>query len=204
MPGRGTLLVLLTAQTLFFAIIGLALWVLSGRPARSFVTFGSDEFVAGGLLAAVLVVLAAATFYGLPKLAEYLVRAQADNFAFLEKPLPFPAVIWVSLGAGIGEEALFRGGVQTLAGDHIAAPLAIAFAAALFAVVHFAKPTVAAIIFAIGAVFGCVYWITGSLLAVMLAHALYDVFALWYVQKEMHRLRVFAAKEVSNDETITE
>ena len=38
----------------------------------------------------------------------------------------------------------------------------------------------------------------------MLAHALYDVFALWYVQKEMHRLRVFAAKEVSNDETITE
>ena len=70
--------------------------------------------------------------------------------------------------------------------------------------VHFAKPLVAAIIFVIGVVFGCVYWITDSLLAVMVGHALYDVFALWYVQKEMHRLDVFSGKEVSNDETITE
>ena len=192
MPSRATLLLLLTGQTLFFAAIGLGLWVISGRAALSFVTFGIDQLAHGALLAGVLVAVAAAVYYGLPKVSEYLVRTQAKNFAFLEKPLPFPAIVWVSLGAGIGEEALFRGGVQTLAADYVGMPLAIAIAAALFAVVHFARPLIAAIIFAIGVVFGCVFWITGSLLTVMLAHALYDVFALWYVQKEMHRLRVFA------------
>lgn len=191
MPGRATLLLLLTGQTLFFAAIGLGLWVISGRPPQSFVTFGIDQLANGALLAGVLVAVAAAVYYGLPKVSEYLVRTQAKNFAFLEKPLPFPAIVWVSLGAGIGEEALFRGGVQTLAADYVGMPLAISIAAALFAVVHFARPLIAAIIFAIGVVFGCVFWITGSLLTVILAHALYDVFALWYVQKEMHRLRVF-------------
>ncbi len=195
MPGRATLLLLLTGQTLLFGAIGLGLWVFSGRPAQSFLTFGKDQLGNGVLLAGVLVVLAAVVYMGMPKVSEYLVQAQAKNFAFLEKPLPFPAIIWVSLGAGIGEEALFRGGVQTLAGDYVGAPLAIALAAGVFAIVHFAKPLIAAIIFAIGIVFGCVFWITGSLLTVMVAHALYDVFALWYVQKEMHRLRVFAGDE---------
>ena len=201
MPGRATLLALLTGQTLFFTAVGLALWTLSGRPARSFVTFGQDEFLIGALLAGVLVLLASATFYGLPKVSEYLIRAQAENFAFLEKPMPFPAIVWISLGAGIGEEALFRAGVQTLATDYVGAPLAIALGAALFAVVHFAKPAVAAIILVIGVLFGCVYWITGSLLAVMIGHALYDVFALWYVQKEMHRLGVFGQDEKPTSST---
>lgn len=201
MPGRATLLLLLTGQTLLFAAIGLGLWIVSGRPARSFVSFGADELAAGALLAGVLVALAAAVYYGLPKVSEYLVRTQAKNFAFLEKPLPFPGIVWMSLGAGIGEEALFRGGVQTLAADYVGMPLAIAFAAALFAVVHFARPLIAAIIFTVGVVFGCVFWITGSLLTVMVAHALYDVFALWYVQKELHRLRVFAGDGASAEAT---
>ncbi|MEL7689610.1 CPBP family intramembrane glutamic endopeptidase [Citromicrobium bathyomarinum] len=204
MPGRATLLLLLTGQTLLFTAIGVGLWVVSGRPARSFVTFGADEFAAGASLAGVLVVLAAAVYYGLPKVSEYLVQAQAKNFAFLEKRLPLPAIVWVALGAGIGEEALFRGGVQTIAADYVGMPLAIAFAAALFAVVHFARPLIAAVIFAIGIVFGSVFWITGSLLTVMVAHALYDVFALWYVQKEMHRLGVFAGEEGISAETTSD
>ena len=96
----------------------------------------------------------------------------------------------VSLGAGIGEEALFRGGVQTLAGEYMPAPLAVLVASALFAFVHMAKPPIAAIIFSIGVLFGTIYWQTGSLLMVMIGHALYDVFAIWYLQKEMHRLGV--------------
>ncbi|MBD59861.1 MAG: CPBP family intramembrane metalloprotease [Citromicrobium sp.] len=195
MPGRFSILALLSAQTLAFTLIGLALWWVSGRPLGSFVSFDTDEVAIGLALAGVLVALAALTFYGLPRISEHLIRAQADNFSFLADPLPFWAVVIVSLGAGIGEEALFRAGVQTLAADYVGAPLAILLAAALFALVHFSKPVVGVLIFLIGAVFGLVYWQTGSLLAVALAHALYDVFALWYVQKEMHRLGVFDRKE---------
>mgnify|MGYP000100173712 CR=1 FL=1 len=188
---------LMLAQTAGFVAAGLGLWIWSGRSASAFVSFGWHEFALGLALAGALIAIAAATFFGLPKLSEYLVRAQAPNLAFLERPLPFWAVVWISLGAGVGEEALFRGGVQTLAGDYLGVPLAIAFASALFAVVHFAKPLVAAIIFAIGVLFGCIYWLSDSLLAVMIGHALYDVFALWYVQKEMHRLAVFEPKTES-------
>ena len=60
MPGRATLLLLLTGQTLFFAAIGLGLWVISGRPPQSFVTFGIDQLANGALLAGVLVAGAAA------------------------------------------------------------------------------------------------------------------------------------------------
>ena len=60
MPGRATLLLLLTGQTLFFAAIGLGLWVISGRPPQSFVTFGIDQLANGALLAGVLVAVAAA------------------------------------------------------------------------------------------------------------------------------------------------
>ena len=192
MPGRAALLGLMGLQTVFLLIIGLALWSLSGRSTSGFVTFGGDEMLLGLGLAAILVVIGAAGYYGFPRLSDYLVRAQAKTYAFLENPLPLWAIGLVSIGAGVGEEALFRGGVQTLAADYVGMPVAIVIASALFAVVHFAKPLIATIIFVIGAVFGVIYWQTGSLLAVMIAHALYDVFALWYVQKEMHRLGVFA------------
>ena len=194
MPGRIALLGLLTAQTTVFVALGVLLWWFSGRPPAEMIGVDQRQILQGLALAIGLVMLAMATFYGLPKLSEHLVRAQADNFTFLENPLPLWAIVWISLGAGIGEEALFRGGVQTLAGDYLGAPLAILIGASLFAIVHFAKPLVAAIIFAIGALFGVVYWATDSLLAVMIGHALYDVFALWYVQKEMHRLGVFDRK----------
>ena len=40
----------------------------------------------------------------------------------------------------------------------------------------------------VGATFGAVYWLTGSLLAVMIGHALYDIWALKYLHGEFVRL----------------
>jgi membrane protease YdiL (CAAX protease family) len=57
--------------------------------------------------------------------------------------------------------------------------------------VHWAKPLVAFLIAVIGLIFAGAYLATGSLLAVMIGHAVYDVWALWFLQEEMHRLRVF-------------
>ena len=70
MPGRAALLGLMGLQTVFFLIIGLALWSLSGRSTSGFVTFGSDEMLLGLGLAAILVVIGAAGYYGFPTLSE--------------------------------------------------------------------------------------------------------------------------------------
>ena len=49
----------------------------------------------------------------------------------------------------------------------------------------------------IGCLFGVVYWQTESLLTVMVAHAVYDVYALWALQNAMHELGVFDEEPIS-------
>lgn len=185
-------LALLVVQMAVFAVIGLALWSASGRLIADFATFSRADITGGVALAGAMIVLAALVLYGFPRLSEALVRAQAEGLAFLKVPLSLWGIVLLSLCAGIGEEALFRAGIQTLLADHIGTFPAIGVAAGLFALVHLAKPLVSALIFLIGALFGYVYATTGSLTTVALGHALYDVFALWYVQGELHRLALFA------------
>lgn len=96
-------------------------------------------------------------------------------------------ILLLAAAAGIGEEALFRGGLQTFASDHLPAAAAILLSAALFAALHPISVGIVAMVFAIGLLFGIIYEVTGSLLGVMLAHAAYDVWALAIVQRELAR-----------------
>lgn len=178
-------------QAVFFTAIALALWRMAGRSEWKFVTFSFGETGNGLLLAIALIALSAGLAKTFPRYAEWLIRSQARNYSFLKNRISIGAIIFISLCAGIGEEALFRGGLQTLLGDFLPLPLALALASALFALIHFAQPLNSALIFIIGCLFGVVYWQTESLLTVMVAHAVYDVYALWALQKAMHELGLF-------------
>lgn len=188
----GTLLGALTCQTILFIAIGLGLWIWSGRKTDGFLRLDSNDAIGGILLGLAFITLAKLLLRAMPRVAEKLVRMQADTYAFLEKPLPLRGIIWISLCAGAGEEALFRAGLQSWIGDIAGAPVAIVLASAAFAFIHFGKPIITVLLFAIGAIFGVVYHLTGSLLLVAIGHAIYDIFALSYLQRELHRLEVFA------------
>lgn len=187
----GKVLALIGVQALSFVTIGAALWTLADRPLGTFVTTSLIETCQGLLLALALIAVFGALGRAFPRYAEWLVRSQARQYPFLKNRISITAIIFISLCAGIGEEALFRGGIQTVLGDYLPIPLALALAAALFALIHFAQPVISALIFVIGCLFGAVYWHTGSLLTVMIGHAVYDIYALWAVQETMHRLGVF-------------
>ena len=144
-------------------------------------------------LAGALIALAAVLFRGFPRIGERLVRLQAPGFAFFGRRLSLPMIVLISVGAGVGEEALFRGGLQTLIGDHLGVAAAILLSSAAFAAIHLARPVITALLLVIGAIFGVFYWQTGSLLAAMIGHALYDIWALRYLHREMHRLGLFDA-----------
>jgi len=193
------LLGMMVFQTVLMVGLGLAIWWFSGRAIENFVSVDLTQVALGIAIGAGLSAVVGVFFYSFPKISEQLVRAQGHNLKFLENRLGFGAIIVISIGAGVGEEALFRAGLMTIASDYMAITLAIILSSVLFALIHFAKPVISAIIFVIGAFFAVIYWQTGSLLAVMIGHALYDVYALWYVQKELHRIGYFDEEQSTGD-----
>ncbi|MEO0642608.1 MAG: type II CAAX endopeptidase family protein [Pseudomonadota bacterium] len=188
-------LTLIAVQAIVFAALGWGLWSLTDRSEASFVTFAWWEVGAGFALATALIALSAALALAFPKFAEWLVRSQARQYPFLKNRISLSAIVIISICAGVGEEALFRGGFQTLFGDYTPLPLALALSSALFAAIHFAKPINSALIFVIGCLFGGIYWANGSLLTVIIGHAVYDVYAIWALQEALHRFGIFDEHE---------
>lgn len=87
-------------------------------------------------------------------------------------------LVVVALLAGLSEEALFRGVVQTALVAHLPLLAAVAVTAALFGVAHWITPTYAFLAGIVGAYLGALFVLSGNLLVPVVAHALYDVVAL--------------------------
>ena len=177
-------------QTVIFVALGYGLWAFSGRDSSSFVSFRWREVGLGLAIGLALIAAMEGLARGFPAWGEKIVRLQADYFTVFGYPLSPAAIIFISVCAGVGEEALFRAGLQTLAADHLPVALAVVLASIPFTLVHASKPPVAVAQFMIGCLLGSAFVCTGSLLAVMIAHAVDDVFALWRLQREVQRLEL--------------
>ena len=184
---EGSLLSMTALQGVALTALGLAIWWSSGRAIEDWISFTSRDLLIGIASTVGLIALALVGFL-FPRISEYLIRMQRETYGWLTKFNSWRVIIVISFFAGTWEEALFRGGVQVWLMDLVGAPLAIAIASAVFAAVHFSKPAIGFIQFLIGCVLGVIYWQTGSLLGVMIAHFLYDIFALWYLMREMTRM----------------
>lgn len=178
----------LAAQAAVMVGLGLVLWDIANRPIAEFVTLSGKEALHGLLFGAVLIAVGWTSFRAFPRASEALVRMQAQTYEFLGPKLGWPAIVLISLCAGIGEEALFRGGLQTWLGDFIGPVAAIGISSAVFGAIHFGKPAITALLLGVGVIFGSMYWATGSLLTVMIGHATYDIWALRYLHQEFLRL----------------
>lgn len=84
----------------------------------------------------------------------------------------------VSLLAGLCEEMLFRGVLQTALSEGLHPAVGIAVAGAVFGLAHLVTPTYALLAALLGAYLGWWFHATDNLLVVVLAHALYDFVAL--------------------------
>jgi membrane protease YdiL (CAAX protease family) len=89
------------------------------------------------------------------------------------------AVVVLGAAAGIGEEWLFRGVVQPLAG--------LIPASVLFGMAHIGSRRMLPFgvwATAMGAVMGGLAYVTGGLIAPMVAHGVYDLLALEYIRRD--------------------
>jgi len=93
-------------------------------------------------------------------------------------------MVLLSAVAGFGEEALFRGVIQPVSG--------IWLASLLFAVIHVLRwdsDGIKMMLFYMpfGLLLGGLYLLTGNLWGCCVAHTLYDLVALWWIQRHLKR-----------------
>lgn len=80
--------------------------------------------------------------------------------------------------AGVGEELLFRGFLQTWLSNHFAITWAILVASIIFGLLHYLSHAYFMSVTVMSIAFGVAYYITDSLLMVMVWHGVYDFIAL--------------------------
>lgn len=100
----------------------------------------------------------------------------------------FAELLVVSLFAGIGEELLFRGFLQSWLGTH-GLLVALFIPNVLFGVLHWISRSYAVCTFCIGLYFSCLLHFVDSvnLATLMIAHSLYDLGALMCLAQEMRQ-----------------
>lgn len=87
----------------------------------------------------------------------------------------------ISLLAGVGEEALFRGVLQTTVAGWSTSLWGLVAASVLFGLMHFVTPTYAMLATAIGAYLGWLFLAFDNLVVPMTVHGIYDFVALVYL-----------------------
>lgn len=139
----------------------------------------------GAVLAAGVFALARLPFRGLRELQDMMESRLRD---FFTQMTPLELII-LSMAAGFGEEFLFRGWLQqglfSLMGSEknfLWGLAGLLIASLLFGLAHPISPLYVLLATIMGLVFGGVYWLTGNLLAAIVAHAVYDAVILlkWY------------------------
>lgn len=98
----------------------------------------------------------------------------------------------ISILAGLGEEALFRGVLQTVLANLLNPWVALAIVSTLFGLGHLITPTYAVLAGSLGLYLGGLLMAYDNLLVVIVVHTLYDFLALMYllrrhdVQEKLH------------------
>ncbi len=96
----------------------------------------------------------------------------------------WPELLLISLVAGVTEELLFRGALQTIATSWWGPTLALLASSVLFGLLH--PFSIVYVVFAalMGAYLGALWLVFGNLLVPMLAHGAYDFVMLLMVVKD--------------------
>lgn len=180
-PGRDIVIIFAVFFEAGLAPFSLLLgWLLNHPPLERFV-WSLEDALRGAMAAVPLILL----FLGM--LAWPIgPLAKVKEFCEQEVVPMFDRSYWselalISLSAGVGEEMLFRGVLQSSFSDWLGPGWGVAMASLLFGLLHPISVTYIIIAGFLGFYLGRIWELNGNLLTVMVAHALYDFVALGYL-----------------------
>ncbi|AWF81945.1 CPBP family intramembrane metalloprotease [Microbulbifer sp. A4B17] len=119
-----------------------------------------------------------------------LLRKQTGVLIPLFSKLSFFQLLLIALVVGICEELLFRGFLQSWLSELSTPFWGVLAATTAFALFHFSSWVYIVVTFGIGLVLGVVYQVFGSLLGVIIWHAIYDAIVLIVLTQYPHWLGI--------------
>jgi membrane protease YdiL (CAAX protease family) len=109
-----------------------------------------------------------------------------DEFIPLLAGCSWSDMALIAISAGVGEEMLFRGVLQSALGTRLGVGWGLALASILFGLLHpISLPYIFATV-AVGLYLGAEFLLNGNLLAIMVTHAFYDFILMAYLLR-IHR-----------------
>jgi uncharacterized protein len=155
-------------------------WLLGSSPLGDFKWSWRD--VGYGVAAALPLLLLAALMLRWPiGPLRHIKQFSEQVLCPLLAPFSVMDMLGISLLAGLGEEMLFRGVLQSAFSRWMGPLLALALASALFGLLHAVTLTYAIMAALMGAYLGWLWNQTGNLLVPAITHALYDFVVLLYL-----------------------
>jgi membrane protease YdiL (CAAX protease family) len=159
-------------------------WVLGRPPMTSFKPNVVD--LGWGIIAALPLL---AGFWGLSKSRwrpfARIMQVLDEMFVPLFRQCGMLEMAVIALLAGLGEEMLFRGIVQSWVADKVGGDygrgIGLVAAAAIFGLLHGVTPAYAMLAGGVGLYLGAIWLATGNLLTPIAGHALYDFLAFVYL-----------------------
>lgn len=103
-----------------------------------------------------------------------------NSIGTLFNGISFPGILFIAILAGCGEELFFRFFLQTAILQSSELWLALLLSNIIFGIAHWITPTYALLAGILGALFGYLFHYYNNLVIPILAHTLYDLWALWY------------------------
>ncbi|WP_170132168.1 CPBP family intramembrane glutamic endopeptidase [Arenicella xantha] len=182
-------------SALIITILGLAacywlpsVWTLNGRLGWAAAPLGA---VSGVLLYGICFFATQA-----PMINRLSVQQLNQTLHQLFRNFSWRDILIVSCLAGVGEELLVRGALQSWLSDAINPWVGILLASLVFGLMHYLSRVYVIVTMLLGCLFGIGLYLSQSIIYVVVAHAAYDVMAFFIIVKRPHMLGLD-----SNDET---
>lgn len=160
----------------------LALGWLVGAPFWAEASAGPLALVHGVAAGLALFALAMGLLE-LPTRFAATVQRDVDRLKGAFQEATFVDLALISVLAGAGEEAFFRGFLQTAAAGYVGLPVAILAVSVAFGAAHLISPAYATFTAILSVLFGVLYVWSGNIVVPMIAHAAYDLVALLYAMR---------------------
>jgi membrane protease YdiL (CAAX protease family) len=175
------------------ALVALALAWLLGVSVRELLPLAGAPFLAAVLRGVVVALAMLVVFFWMVHSSRAALRELRQQVEWLVGQM-FPTGSWgqfalVALLAGVGEELLFRGVLQSVLSRWTTPIAGLVITALLFALAHALSKLYFLLALIIGLCFGWLVFQYDDLVAPMVAHSLYDFVALLYLARTS-RLRL--------------